>query len=62
MHVAAVLDHAGRLVGTASFPATIRGSARLATWAGSFGQVDKVGMEGTGCFGAGLRDSWPTTA
>jgi transposase len=26
----------------------------LATWAESFGEVDKVGMEGTGSFGAGL--------
>jgi transposase len=54
VHVAAVLDQAGRLLGTASFPATTRGYARLATWAESFGQVDKVGMEGTGSFGAGL--------
>jgi transposase len=54
MHVAAVLDQAGRLLGTASFPATTRGYARLATWTESFGQVGKVGMEGTGSFGAGL--------
>src|SRR5712692_2385942 len=54
VHVAAVLDQAGRLLGTASFLATTRGYARLATWAESFGQVDKVGMEGTGSFGAGL--------
>jgi transposase len=46
VHVAAVLDQAGRLLGTASLPATTRGYARLATWAESFGQVDKVGMEG----------------
>jgi hypothetical protein len=30
VHVAAVLDQAGRLPGTASFPATTRGYARLA--------------------------------
>jgi transposase len=54
VHVAAVLGQAGRLLGTASFPATTRGYAQLATWAESFGQVDKVGMEGTGSFGAGL--------
>lgn len=52
--MAAVLDQAGRLLGTASFPATTRGCARLATWAESFGGVDKVGMEGTGSFGAGV--------
>ena len=54
VHVAAVLDSAGRLLETASFPATTRGYAKLATWAESFGLVDKVGMEGTGSFGAGL--------
>jgi hypothetical protein len=42
--VAAVLDPAGRLLETASFPATTRGYAQLATWAESFGPVDKVGM------------------
>jgi len=30
------------------------GYAQLATWTESFGTVDKVGMEGTGSFGAGL--------
>lgn len=54
VHVAAVLDQTGRLLETASFAATTRGYARLATWAESFGTVDKVGMEGTGSFGAGL--------
>jgi len=54
VHVAAVLEQAGRLLGTASFPATTRGYAQLATWAESFGNVDKVGMEGTGSFGTGL--------
>jgi hypothetical protein len=37
-----------------AFAATTRGYAQLATWAESFGQVGKVGMEGTGSFGAGL--------
>jgi transposase len=54
VHVAAVLDPAGRLLETRSFPATTRGYAQLATWAESFGEVDKVGVEGTGSFGAGL--------
>lgn len=54
VHVAAALDQTGRLLGIASFPATTRGHARLATWADGFGTVDKVGMEGTGSFGAGL--------
>jgi transposase len=54
VHVAAVLDQAGRLLDTRSFPTTTRGYAQLATWAESFGSVDKVGMEGTGSYGSGL--------
>lgn len=54
VHVAAVFDQAGRLLGSASFPATTRGYAQLATWTESFGTVDKVGMEGTGSFGGKL--------
>jgi transposase len=54
VHVAAVLDRAGRLLATRSFPTTTRGYAQLATWAESFGTVSKVGMEGTGSHGAGL--------
>jgi transposase len=54
VHVAAVLDQAGRMLDTRSFPTTTRGYAQLATWAESFGSVDKVGMEGTGSYGSGL--------
>ena len=54
VHVAAVLDHTGRLLDTKSFSTTMRGYAQLATWAESFGHVDKVGMEGTGSYGSGL--------
>jgi transposase len=54
VHVAAVLDPTGCLLETRGFPATTRGYAQLATWAESFGQVDKIGMEGTGSYGAGL--------
>jgi transposase len=54
VHVAAVLDQTGWLLGTQGFSATMRGYAQLATWVESFGRVDKVGMEGTGHFGAGL--------
>jgi transposase len=54
VHVAAVLDQLGRMLDTRSFPTTTRGFAQLATWAESFGPVDKVGMEGTGSYGSGL--------
>jgi transposase len=62
VHVAAVLDPAGRLLETRSFPATTRGYAQLATWAEPFGQVDKVGMEAPAASARGCCGSWPTTA
>jgi len=54
LHVAAVIDQAGRLLGTQAFPASTRGYVGLVTWAERFGPVARVGVEGTGTFGAGL--------
>jgi transposase len=54
VHVAAALNQVGGLLGTASFPATARGYARLLAWLASFGEVVLVGVEGTGSYGAGL--------
>ena len=54
IHVAAAVDAAGRLLGTASFAADRHGYARLLGWLGSLGAVVRVGVEGTGSYGAGL--------
>lgn len=54
VHVAAVLDERGRLLGTESFPSTRAGHSRLERWAASFGPIDAVGIEGTGAWGAGI--------
>ena len=53
-HVAAALDPLGRLVGTESFDATAAGYKALLDWLEEFGQVTKVGVEGTGSYGVGL--------
>ena len=53
-HVAAAVDSAGRLLGTASFPATGTGYGELLAWLASWGQLARVGVEGTGSYGAGL--------
>jgi len=53
-HVAAALDGLGRVLGTESFPATATGYRQLDEWMRSFGQLDAVGIEGTGAWGAGL--------
>jgi transposase len=52
--VAAVLDHTGRLLDTQEFPASTRGYVALVTWAERFGPVERIGVEGTGTYGAGL--------
>jgi hypothetical protein len=54
VHVAAVVDRTGRLLGTQGFPASTRGYVALVTWAEGFGAVEHVGVEGTGTYGAGL--------
>jgi transposase len=53
-HVAAVIDQAGRLLDTQAFPASTRGYVALVTWAERFGAVERIGVEGTGTYGAGL--------
>ena len=54
LHVAAVVDATGRIVGTAAFAAGAAGYRKLLAWMRSFGQVARVGVEGTGAYGAGL--------
>ncbi len=53
-HVAAAVDSAGRLLGAESFPATAAGYGELLAWLGNWGEVVRVGVEGTGSYGAGL--------
>jgi transposase len=54
LHVAAVVDQTGRLLSTQGFPASTRGYVALVTWAERFGPVERIGVEGTGTYGAGL--------
>ena len=54
VHVAAVVDQVGRILGTESFATTRRGYRQLLGWISSFGEIDKVGVEGTGSYGVGL--------
>src|SRR4051812_39516807 len=53
-HHAAAVDGSGRLLGDAEFAATAAGYAVLLAWLAGFGRVVKVGVEGTGTYGAGL--------
>jgi transposase len=54
VHVAAALDLVGGLLGTEAFAADPAGYRALLTWFEGFGAVEKVGIEGTGAYGAGL--------
>jgi len=54
VHVAAVVDEIGKIIDTESFPATPGGYRELLAWLRSFGELVKVGVEGTGAHGAGL--------
>jgi transposase len=53
-HTAAAVDGAGRLLGSAQFPTTAAGYGQLLDWLRGFGTLIKVGVEGTGAYGAGL--------
>jgi transposase len=54
VHVAAVCDSLGRVLGSASFPTTTAGFKALLRFLRSYGEVAAVGIEGTGCWGGGL--------
>lgn len=53
-HHAAVIDSGGRFVSDRGFPATELGYRHLLSWMRSYGRLDRVGVEGTGSYGAGL--------
>lgn len=53
-HVAAALNGLGQVLATESFPATSSGYRALLTWLNGFGELEGVGVEGTGAWGAGL--------
>jgi transposase len=53
-HTAAMIDLVGRVLGTQEFPATASGYAALLAWMRGHGRLTRVGVEGTGAYGAGL--------
>ena len=54
VHVAAVIDSNGGVLGVESFPTTAAGHRSTLSWMTRFGTVERVGIEGTGSYGAGL--------
>jgi transposase len=53
-HVAAVVDHLGGVLGTAWFPNRSLTHGALLAWMRGHGPLERVGVEGTGSYGAGL--------
>jgi transposase len=54
VNVAAVVDMNGGLMGIESFPTTADGHRSLSFWMAEFGTIERVGIEGTGAYGAGV--------
>jgi len=54
LHVAAVVDHLDRLLGVESFPTTRQGYRQMLSWMQSFGELERIGIECSGSYGAGL--------
>ena len=53
-HVAAAIDGNGAMLGIESFPADESGFEALLGWLMSHGEIDRIGVEGTGSWGVGL--------
>jgi len=54
LHVAAVVDTDAVVLGTESFSTTRAGYRAMVRWMRTFGDVRKIGVEGTGSYGAGI--------
>ncbi len=56
VHVAAVVTAVGGVLGTEQFAAAAAGYGyrHLLNWMRTFGQLDRVGVEGSGTYGVGL--------
>jgi transposase len=54
LHVAAVVDQQDRVLATRCFATTRQGYRQMLAWMRSFGEVQRVGIESTGSYGAGL--------
>lgn len=54
LHVAAVADEQDRVLGTRCFATTRQGYRQMLAWMRSFGEVQRIGIESTGSYGAGL--------
>lgn len=54
LHVAAVVDEHNRVLASQSFATTRQGYRQMIAWMRSFGELQRIGIESTGSYGAGL--------
>ena len=54
LHVAAVVDEQDRVIETRSFATTRQGYRQMLAWMRAFGDLQRIGVESTGSYGAGL--------
>lgn len=54
LHVAAVVDELDRVLASQCFATTRHGYKQMLTWMRSFGLLQRIGVEATGTYGAGL--------
>jgi len=53
-HHAAILDGRGRLLATRAFEVSADGYQELLAWFEGFGEIERIGVESTGSYAAGL--------
>ena len=54
LHVAAVVDEVDRVLASQCFATTRHGYKQMLAWMRTFGSLQRVGIEATGTYGAGL--------
>jgi transposase len=54
LHVAAVVNSHDKILGCEVFPTTLQGYRLMLAWMQSFGPLERIGVEATGTYGAGL--------
>jgi transposase len=59
VHVAAVVDQVGRVLGTEAFPATAAGYRAALAWMSSHGELVKVGWRAPAVMVPGWPGTWP---
>ena len=55
LHVAAVVDEQDRVIETRCFATTRQGYRQMLAWMRSFGELQRIGIESSGSYGAGLQ-------